>query len=322
MFLTLKDLADKKTWQEMQNSFSEVSGIGVRILDENVNPFTAPSNIPRLCTGFLEKFKDDRGSDACLPTFLGGKGVVDVNLSYICHAGLRNFIIPIRLNENRILGYIILGPVVLISLKNKEEYAQSAEELNMTLDGLWDALLEIKVVSLRGIKSMVKFIEDISNYTIQVAHSRLLKETTGLTKIGKIFDILLEVAFEISQADIGSIMALNPAGSDLTIQASKGIPEEIINSTRVKLGEGISGIAAKEGRSFLINDKPQDNRIKAYLSRPYIGSSMVLPIKTENRVVGVMNLGALKGSETVFNEENIQTMTKLMSLVNASISKA
>ncbi len=319
MFLTLKDLADKKTWQEMQNSFSEVSGIGVRILDENVKAFTTPSNIPRLCEKFLKNFKGDKGSGVCLPTFLGGSGVVDVNLSYACHAGLRNFIIPIRLHENRVLGYIILGPLVLISLKNKEEYAQAAEELHISLDDLWDTLLEIKVVSLRGIKSMVQFIEDISNYAIQSAHSHLLKETVTLTKVNKIFDILLDVAFEISRADIGSIMALNPAGSDLTIQSSKGIPEEIINSTKVKLGEGISGIAAKEDRSFLINDKPGDNRIKNYLSRPYIGSSMVLPIKTENRVVGVMNLGALKGSSTIFNEENIQTMTKLMSLVNASV---
>lgn len=317
MFLTLKDLTDKKTWQEIQDSFAEVTGISIRILDENAKPFTTPSNTPRLCSEFLRNYREDRDPGICLPTFLGGNEVVDVNLSYACHADLRNFIIPIRLQESMVLGYIILGPVVLISLKNKEKYAQTAEELNMSLDDLWDELLEIKVVSLRGIKSMVKFIEDISNYTIQSVHSHLLKQTTTLNKVNKIFDILLDVAFEISQADIGSIMAFNSAGSDLTIQASKGIPEDIINSTRVKLGEGISGIAAKEDRSFLINDKPQDNRIKSYLSRPYIGSSMIVPIKTENRVVGVMNLGALKESETKFNEENILTITKLISLVNA-----
>ncbi len=319
MFLTLKDLADKKTWQGIQDRFAEVSGICVRILDENSKPYTNPSNTPKLCIDFLKNYRNDREPGICLPTFLGGNEVVDINLSYPCHADLRNYIVPIRLQEGRVLGYIILGPVVLISLKNKEKYAQTAEELNIPLDELWNELLEVKIVSLRGIKSMVKFIEDISDYTIQSAYNHLLKETSTLTKINKIFDILLDVAFEISQADIGSIMALNSAGSDLTIQASKGIPEDIINNTKVKLGEGISGIAAKEDRSFLINDQPQDNRIKSYLNRPYIGSSMIVPIKTENRVVGVMNLGALKKSETKFNEENIQAITKLMSLVNAAV---
>lgn len=319
--ISLKDLVNNKNWQEMQNSFSEISGIGIRILEENGRLFTIPSNTPRLCAEFLRNQPLDKSADICLPTFLGGNGVVDKNLSYSCHhTGLRNFIIPLRLDENRIIGYIILGPVILIGREKKEEYNQLTEDLNISLDDLWSQLLEIKVVSLRGIKSMIKFIEDITEYAIKSTHSNLLKESGHLTKLSRIFNILLDVAFEISQADIGSIMAVNEGGRDLTIHFSRGIPEEIINNTRVKFGEGISGIAAKEDRSFLINDKIADNRIKPYLRRPYIGSSMVLPIKTEDRVVGVMNLGALKGSETKFSEENIQAITKLMHLVNASIS--
>jgi hypothetical protein len=72
----------------------------------------------------------------------------------------------------------------------------------------------------------------------------------------------------------------------------------------------------------LINEQAQDSRIKPYLNRPYIGSSMVLPIKTENRVVGVMNLGILKNSVLKFSEETIQAMTKLMDLVNVTIPNA
>lgn len=319
--ISLKDLANNKYWQETQNSFSEVSGIGIRILDENGKLFTTPSNTPRLCTEFLGDQEYAKNVDNCLPTFLGGKGNVDKNLSYSCHhQNLRNFIIPLRLNENKIIGYVILGPVILISRDKKEDYAGFAEDLNISLDDLWSQLLEIKVVSLRGIKSMIKFIEDITEFAIKSTHNNLLKENGNLTKLNKIFNILLDVAFEISQADVGSIMAVNEDNQDLTIHSSRGIPDEIINSTRVKFGEGISGIAAKEGRSFLINDREGDNRIKSYLSRPYLGSSMVLPIKTENKVVGVMNLGALKSSETKFSQENIQAITKLMHLVNASIS--
>lgn len=305
----------------MQDSFSQVSGIGIRILEESGNLFTTPSNTPRLCAEFLKNQPFDKSGAICLPTFLGGNGLVDKNLSYTCHhSSLRNFIVPLRLKDNKIIGYIVLGPVILIGRDKKEEFAQFAEYLNISLDELWSQLLEIKVVSLRGIKSMIKFIEDITEYAIKSTHNNLLKENSQLTKLSKIFDILLDVAFEISQADIGSIMAVGEEGQDLTIHSSRGIPEEIVNSTRVKFGEGISGIAAKEGRSFLINDKPQDNRIKSYLSRPYIGSSMVLPIKTEDKVVAVMNLGALKSSATKFNQENIQAITKLMHLVNASIS--
>ena len=247
---------------------------------------------------------------------------MDKILSYACHEGLRNFILPIRLNENKIIGYVILGPVILIARDKREEYAQLAEDMDMSLDDLWSELLEVRVVSMRGIKSMVKFAEDIIEYAIKTTHSKLLKEKDNLNKINSTFNILLDVACEISQADIGSIMANDQTGEDLTIRASKGIPEEVINTARVKVGEGISGIAAKEGKPFLINEKVQDNRIKPYLNRPYIGSSMVLPIKTENRIIGVMNLGVLRNSVLKFSEETIQTMTKLMDLVNVTIPNA
>jgi ligand-binding sensor protein len=318
--VSLKDLGDNEEWQRMQNSFSDITGVGIRILEENGKPFTTPSQIPRLCSDFLKNFKQE--VNTCLPSFLGGTGTVDKNLSYSCHDGLRNFILPIRLKENKIIGYVILGPVILIARDKKEEYAKLAEEMGMKLDDLWSALLEIRVVSMRGIKSMVKFAEDIIEYAIKTTHNKIIKETDDLNKINNAFNVLLDVAFEISQADIGSIMANNQAGEDLTIRAAKGIPEEVINTARVKIGEGISGIVAKEGKPFLINEKVGDNRIKPYLNRPYIGSSMVLPIKTENRVVGVMNLGILKNSVLKFSEETIQTMTKLMDLVNVTIPNA
>jgi len=317
--ISLRSLASNKDWQEMQNSFSEVSGIGIRVLEEDGRIFTTPSNIPRLCAEFLKNHPHAKNNESCLPTFLGGKGSIDKNLSYSCHhQSLRNFIVPLRLSDgSKVIGYIILGPVILIGRDKKEDYAQLAEALDIRLDDLWSMILEIKVVSLRGIKSIIRFIEDITKFAIKSSHSTILKEDIQLTKLNKVFNILLDVAFEISQADIGSIMGINEDEQDMTIRSSRGIPEEIINNTRVKLGEGISGIAAKEGRPFLINEKA-DNRIKSYLSRPYIGSSMVLPIKTEDKVVGVMNLGALKSSEVKFSQDNIQAITKLMQLVSAS----
>lgn len=143
-----------------------------------------------------------------------------------------------------------------------------------------------------------------------------------LAKLNRIFDVLLDVAFDVCQADIGSVMFLDDARKNLTIRISRGIPEEITKSARVKLGEGISGLVAKEGRSYLIDDNIKDNRIRPYLNRPHISSSMVLPIKLENRVVGVMNLGTLKTSPVKFGLGNIGVMNKLIDLVTVAISPA
>lgn len=103
------------------------------------------------------------------------------------------------------------------------------------------------------------------------------------------------------------------------LNVSRGIADEIVKSARVKLGSGISGIAAKEGKPLLLDENTTDNRIRPYFSRPNISSSMVIPLKAENRLVGVMNLGALETSAVRFNKDNINLMNKLADLVTAAV---
>lgn len=323
---SLTDLIDIKEWKKIQDDFSQVASIGIRTLGPQGNLIISPSGENRLC----ELIKDSKKRElicgkSCLPAFLGGKGIVDKDLSYVCFEGLHNFIVPIKLDGSRVLGYLVLGPVILIKHKAKEEYKKTAEDLNVSLEDLWSAILELKVVSVHGIRALVKLVEDICEYTVRLAYRNIIKErrmfmALSLSKLNKILNDLLDVAFEISQADIGSMMFLDPKRTHLTIRASRGIPPEIAARTRVKIGEGVSGIAAKEGKPFLIDDNRIDNRLKPYLNRPNLASSMIIPLKLENKVIGVINLGAKKTSSIRFGENNMNLMNKLVGLVTVAIS--
>jgi len=324
--LSLKGLIDIQEWQKVQNNFSAVMGVSIRIVDSQGNLITKPSGEQKLCSSLLRgNSKKDRLCGSCLPTFLGGQGVVDKNLNYNCWAGVCNFVTPLRLNSNDTLGYALVGPVILVMRKQKEEYRQIAEELNLDLEDLWSALLEIKVISFHGMSSLVELIQDVDEYMLNLNYKMTIREKEVimpqvLSKLNRILDVLLDVASEAIGADIGSIMFLDEERQNLTIRASRGIPEEIVKRAKVRLGEGISGIAAKEEKSFLIDNNIKDNRIKSYLKRPYIGSSMVVPIKVENRVEGIMNLGALKTSAVRFNEDNLQLVSKIIGLITMAMS--
>ncbi len=324
--LSLKDLINLEEWQKIQDNFSGLMDIGIRLVDPEGRFLTSPSRESRLCTQLLEDTgKKEMLCGNCLPAFLGGKGIVDKNLNFICNAGLYNFIVPIKLHETKVLGYIMLGPVVLVMRKAKEEYRKIAEELNLELEDFWSALLEIKVASLHGMLSLVELVDDMCEYTVNLAYGKLVKERTVImggdtSKLGRILNVLLDVAFEVSQADIGSVMSFDESNKILTIRASKGIPDEIARKVKVKLGEGISGIVAKDGEPFLIDDNFRDNRIKPYLSRSYLSSSMILPIKAEDKVVGVISLGAMKTSPVRFDKSSMQVMNRLVDLVGVAIS--
>lgn len=322
--LPFKELIDVDDWQKIQDNFSNITEVGVRTLDPKGNPITVPSRWPRFCSDLLKKSPlKEKLCGECLPTFLGGKGVVDRNLSFICHGGFYNFITPLKSEKGSVLAYAIVGPAFLVMRKSKEEYRRLAEELDVGLEELWSAILEIKLLSFHGMQALVTLIRDVGEYTLRLADRSISKEkeavmTLDSPRLNRLLNTLLDVAFQITGADIGSIMALDN-NKELIIQASRGIPEEIVKKTRVNLGDGISGIAAKERRSFLIDDHSKDSRIKSYLNRPYLRSSMVLPLNLEDKVRGVINLASLKTSAVRFNTHSIRVINSLIHLAALAI---
>jgi len=312
------DLVDLTKWQKLQDSLSTINNIGLRTLDTHGKDFTIPSGIPRVCSALLnDPIYKNKVCQKCLPTFLGGASVVDMNLSYECFSGLRSFIAPLGIN-GFVLGYVILGPISLVALKPKQEYQLQAEEFNIELNEYWGLISEINVVSFHLAKTLIEMIKDIGDYILRLSYECKSGErkrmATEAIKLNKFLDSLLEAAFSVTNADTGSIMLLDRGTDELTVKVSKGLSIDVAKNARVKLGEGISGLAAKEGESFIIDEYQQDNRIKKFLKRPSIGSAMVIPIKFEKDVFGVMNLSAHQSSHIKFDLSKAQVINKLIDL--------
>ncbi|MEW6169971.1 MAG: PocR ligand-binding domain-containing protein [Candidatus Omnitrophota bacterium] len=322
----LKDLINVEAWQDIQDNFSLVTGIDIRLIDSKGNPLIRRSNhSSALCSDYspIAQTVKEKVCVDCLPTFLGGNGVVDRNLSFSCIPGLDNFIVPLSI-ENEVLGYILMGPVILVMRKTKEQYSQIAESLNVDLEELWSAILELKVISFHGAQSMLELVKDVGEYIVNLAYRDYMKEEgvsfkLSTVKLHKILELLLDVAFEITGADIGSVMLVDKKSDELSIKASRGISDDIVARTRVKLGSRISGLAAREGEAFLIDKALKDNRISRYLERPSLNSSMVVPLKLKDTVVGVMNLAILSTSPNKFSQDGLELMRKLADLATVAI---
>lgn len=319
-----KDLVDTQDWQKIQDIFSAVTNINLRTLDPEGNLLTAPSGETRLCNEFL---KDSTyGLELCghsFPTFLGGKGVVDRNLSFVGPPGFHNFSAPLKFN-NIVGAYIILGPVILVMRKAKEYYSRLADELNADPDSLWEAIKEVRVISFHRAQTLMELIVKISEFILATAYENFRtgnKASKSLSeKFDGVLDVLLDLSLEISGADMGSIMLLDKNKQELTIRASRGLPDNVVKNTRIQLGSGgLCGTAVSENRPLLIDDKLDDNRIKKYLNRPYLKSSLILPIGTETEAIGAVNLGALEVSPVRFTDNNLQTMYKVIGLATDAL---
>ncbi len=313
-----KDLVGIQDWQKIQDTFSALTNISLRTVDPEGELITNTSGQTSLCKNFLkDSAYGKKVCGDCLPTFLGGKGVVDRNFCFVCQLGFYNFFAPLKV-DNKVKAYIVLGPVVLVMRKPKEFYAKLADELDAGLDELWKAILEVRVISFHRAQTLKELIVKISEFILALSYGKMKagKKFSGSFsgKFNGILEVLLDLALQVSGADLGSIMLLDRDNQELTIRAARGLPENVVRNTRSKLGSGICGTVVIENRPLLIDERISDNRIKKFLNRPYLKSSMILPIGTPEKAIGAMNLGALEVSPVRFNNENLESMHKVIAL--------
>jgi sigma-B regulation protein RsbU (phosphoserine phosphatase) len=127
-----------------------------------------------------------------------------------------------------------------------------------------------------------------------------------------------EVVRKVIDYEIFAILLLNEKTQELRFRFQTGYPPEFADRTRVKVGEGVTGIAAQSRQAVLINDVREDSRyIEAV---PNVCSELAIPLITKNRVVGVIDIEAREPG--AFSEEHVRLLTLVASRMAAGIENA
>jgi GAF domain-containing protein len=115
--------------------------------------------------------------------------------------------------------------------------------------------------------------------------------------------LLLDRAIGYTDAEKGSVMLLNDM-NELYILAARGFDMPFIETYRVKLGEGIAGIVARNRSGILVEDIEKDKRFKRirrdrYKTKSFISCSLV----SRDRLYGVININDKKNGEPFTEDE-------------------
>jgi len=167
-----------------------------------------------------------------------------------------------------------------------------------------------------------------------------LRELSDLFKISetintlrdekKLLEFVLKAALTKLMAMRGSIMLLDPETDTLRIAASYGLPEGVEETTRVSLGEGISGWVAKEGKPLLVANVDQDPQFKdvshnlpdkSFVSVPLEmreDSAISVPVKSSKRVLGVINVNKKLNGQP-FTPGDLKTLSILANQAAVSL---
>jgi sigma-B regulation protein RsbU (phosphoserine phosphatase) len=127
-----------------------------------------------------------------------------------------------------------------------------------------------------------------------------------------------EVVRKVIDYEIFAILLLNEKTQELRFRFQVGYPPEFAERARIKVGVGVTGLAAQLRQTILINDVTQDPR---YVSAvPNVRSELAVPLTTKNRVIGVIDLEARDPG--YFTEEHSRLLSLIASRMAAGIENA
>src|ERR1700728_300173 len=127
-----------------------------------------------------------------------------------------------------------------------------------------------------------------------------------------------EVVRKVIDYEIFAILLLNEKTQELRFRFQVGYPPEFAESARIKVGVGVTGLAAQLRQTILIDDVTQDPRYVAAL--PNVRSELAVPLTTKNRVIGVIDLEARDPG--YFTEEHSRLLSLIASRMAAGIENA
>lgn len=127
-----------------------------------------------------------------------------------------------------------------------------------------------------------------------------------------------ELVRKVIHYEIFAILLLNEKTQELRIRFQVGHPREVAERIRIKVGKGVTGLAARRREAVLVNDVSTDSQ---YIDAvPNVRSELAVPLIVKNRVIGVIDIEAPEPN--YFTEEHKQILTLIASRMAVGIENA
>ena len=142
----------------------------------------------------------------------------------------------------------------------------------------------------------------------------------GTMTLHEMLPLLLHQALHMARADAASISLVE--GKEIVCRAAEGLAAEVIDR-RMPLGEGVIGGVAASGEIRQTPFLPRDPLIVPPVGSAIVrgvGSTLCLPLRTADEVVGVLLL--ISYSRSQFPENEIRLLTAAADVAGGSIHRA
>lgn len=143
--------------------------------------------------------------------------------------------------------------------------------------------------------------------------------------LDRILENVMSISKQVMNADASSLMLLDEKTNELVYQVALGtVGDRLKQEFRLKMGQGIAGTVAQDGKPLLIEDvytHPKFYRGHDEATGYRTKSMIAVPLKTGERIIGVAQvINRLDGNP--FDPDDLELFTALCSMAAIAIENA
>lgn len=249
-----------------------------------------------------------------------------------------NYIKELQAIEKKRLELLSLEIIILVFLTVAVIVLSILEHKVLTLFflGLLTALFSIYIISKE--KELKRLNENLTEEQFKNIEERIrstslkerLNEVVTLYRVGRIsvshlnpqrkLDKILSLALNLVKSDRASIMLPNEKAGIFIIASSIGFDKNIAKIYPQKIGDSVAGWVYENKSPLIISGKVEDNRFKNFIKKgTEINSSISLPIKLKGKVIGILNLSYVMGTERIFTERDLRILSLFARYVSTAL---
>ncbi len=132
---------------------------------------------------------------------------------------------------------------------------------------------------------------------------------------------VLDMGLDLTDGASGSLMLVTSSGRELSIACARGLADPIARTARQRIGEGIAGSVAEKGEPLLLQGRIGDKRFRGVGGRPEIHSSVCVPILSDRKVLGVLNINS-RSDAPPFTDEQLRQVAALGRQVGPALERS
>lgn len=215
-----------------------------------------------------------------------------------------------------VLGFLVSIILARIILRPVSELVDGVDKISFG-----DFGHQIKVTTTDELGLLAETFNRMS-YNISVLYT-VSNKMNYVSDRDELLRIIMNNAIDALKAQKGSIMLLND-NNELELSLVSGHSHEMKKLVTLKKGDGVAGTVAETGQPFVINRGENDELFKRYeefINRSQIDSLLCVPLKIEDRVIGVINI-VNKKDNLKFHVNDTKLMMVLGAQAAVTINKA